>query len=435
MARLLLNGKGQGIFRRTGFLAVSLIMAAFSFSAAADECCSTAIFDPAFRTLRIDNPDFFMGMPVLRLNSDDRLAVSFDEIGDDRSYLRYRLVHCNSDWKPSQLVESEYIDGFNFEDIEDYGFSSNTFVHYVNYRIEIPSPGMRPLVSGNYLLQVFDRDDPDKTLLQIRFYVTESEVTLTGDVTSRTDLGTDDFWQQLSIKADTGNIGMINPYSDLKLKVMQNRRPETERTVPQPLRVNGKEVVYSHDRSLIFPASNEYRRFETIRADYPGMHADSVRFEGSNYHVYLSPDECRSDKSYSFDSTQKGRYLVREMNATDSDLGADYVTVHFSLDTPMVMDGDIYVDGDLTNNTFGDRNRMTYDSNDGIYRLQMPLKQGSYNYQYVVRRKDGKGTADTGTVEGNKYETLNEYNALLYLRTPGSRYDRLVGVMQLIKNF
>lgn len=394
----------------------------------------TEIFDKNFKTLRIWNPDYFMGIPVIRLNTNDRLLVSFDEIADDRSFLRCRLIHCNSDWSPSSLVESEYSDGFNFEDIEDFGFSSNTFVHYVNYHVEIPSENLRPLVSGNYILQVFDRDDPDDILLQVRFYVSEDLAAIGGNVTSRTDIGVNDLWQQLYVDADIRNLGSINPYQDLKLVVQQNRRPETTRVITHPLSTSGSVVKYGHDRSLIFPASNEYRRFETVRADYPGMHTDSVRFEGSNYHAYLSPDTPRADANYVFDSTQKGRYLIRQINASDSDLGADYVTVHFSLVAPFIPDGDVFIDGDLTNNNFSEGNKMIYDHTTGSYNIKLPLKQGSYNYQYVVKDRDGRMIPDPGIIEGNKHETLNEYDGFLYLRTPGARFDRLVGSFQIVMN-
>ena len=78
---------------------------------------NTAVFDPFFRTLKVSVPDNLMAPPVIRLNSDDTLVFSFDEITDEASHLQVRLVHCNADWQPSRLVDSEYIDGFNIDDI------------------------------------------------------------------------------------------------------------------------------------------------------------------------------------------------------------------------------------------------------------------------------------------------------------------------------
>ena len=55
----------------------------------------------------------------------------------------------------------------------------------------------------------------------------------------------------------------------------------------------------------------------------------------------------------------------------------------------------------------------------------MLLKQGAYNYQYVVVTDGGK--ADVGRLEGNFHETSNEYLVKVYHRPRGTRYDRLVG--------
>ncbi|MDE6717555.1 MAG: DUF5103 domain-containing protein [Muribaculaceae bacterium] len=180
------------------------------------------ILHHSFRTLKTEVANDFMSPPVVRLGTADRLLVSFDEIAEDNRYLSVRLIHCDSDWKPSRLVESEYIDGFNTMDIEDWAYSSNTFVHYVNYLLEIPSGNFAPLVSGNYILQVYDRDEPDETLLQTRFRVVEQSVPVSAVVTTRTDKGFNDRYQQLEIVLDGERAGIGNPYQDIKVEIVQN---------------------------------------------------------------------------------------------------------------------------------------------------------------------------------------------------------------------
>ncbi len=392
----------------------------------------TRILDPFIRTLKLSNPDNFMAPPVIRLNTDDRLVLTFDELGDDRSDFSARLIHCDADWRPSRLLESEYMEGFNIEPLQDAAFSSNTFIHFVNYRFEIPSGELRPVLPGNYLLQVFDHDRPEETILQARFQVVDPLTSVTGGVTSRTDRGTNTSYQQLDLAIDLQDYPVGNPYSDLIVKVSQNQRPDTERTLAPPMNVEGKRLHYSHQPGLIFPGFNEFRRFETVRATYPGMHTDSVRYIEPVYHAFLTVDHDRSQRPYIYDQTQSGRFLIREYNATDSDLGADYITVHFTLDFPELIDADIYVDGEMTQYLYTDANRMSYDFNDRMYHLEMPLKQGSYNYQYVVLPRSSTEDLATavgqpGVVEGSSYETRNEYQVSVYHRPPGARFDRLIG--------
>lgn len=192
---------------------------------------STRIFDPHFRTLKLQMLDNFMSPPVIRMGTEDVLIVNFDEIGEDNSFLEYRLIHCNADWQPSRLVESEYIDGFNSQRIEDYAFSNATFVHYTNYRIEIPNPDMRIKHSGNYLLQVYNPDDPDTVILQARFRISENFSAVTGALTSRTDRGYNSEWQQLALSVSGEGLDTFNPYQDLWVEVEQNMRPETHRVL------------------------------------------------------------------------------------------------------------------------------------------------------------------------------------------------------------
>lgn len=392
----------------------------------------TGIFSSRFQTLKIEKEDEFMAVPVCRLGTSDRIVISFDEIGEENSYLSARLIHCNSDWKPSSLVESEYLDGFNTTDIEDYAYSTNTFIHYVNYRLEIPNEEMRPMVSGNYVVQIYDRDEPSETLVQARFRVLEPLMKVGAGVTTRTDKGVNDRWQQLSVIVDGEGLEDFNPYQDLKVELMQNNRDLTSRFLPSPLRTMGKKVVYEHQPSLIFPASNEYRRFESTSVRFPGMNVDSTRYVGELYHTWVRADYPRADHNYDFDRTQHGRFLVKEYNATDSNIGADYIMVHFFLDMPELIGRDVYVDGEFNYHHLNDRNRMRYSGVSGGYELNIPLKQGAYNYQYVTLPRGENGLGSTSEIEGDKYETENEYNIFVYLRRPGERYERLVGAATVL---
>lgn len=409
--------------RRT--LLTYMMVVATLFTLRSEVDTTTGIFDRRFRTLKTEVEDNFMLPPVIRLGTNDRILVKFDEIGEDNSYLEYRLIHCDADWQPSRLIESEYLEGFNSVRIEDYAYSTATFVHYVNYLIAFPNEELQIKHSGNYLLQVYDPERPEETLLQTRFQVTENIARIEGNVTSRTDMGHNTYWQQLAFEIDCQGIGEFNPYQDIIVYVTQNNREATKRRIMTPLRVSGDKIIYEHLNDLVFGASNEYRRFESVSNSFPGMRVDSLRYMGSNYHVWLKVDEPRQSASYSYDQTQHGRFLVHEYNSTDSDIGADYITVHFLLECPELPAYDIYLDGEFTHDRMDKENQLTYDHRVGGYVAEVPLKQGAYNYQYVTRSRQ-TGEISTSTIEGDKYETLNEYGIAVYFRPPGARADRLI---------
>ncbi|MDE7386980.1 MAG: DUF5103 domain-containing protein [Muribaculaceae bacterium] len=416
--------------RRLLTYTIAVIAAALTVCRAADT--ATGILAPGFATLQVYADDNELTDAVIRLDDDRHITIEFDELADDVRYMRYSLIHCNADWQPSQLVDSEFLDGFNEGTVDDYEFSRATTVHYVHYRITIPGESMRPLVSGNYLLRVYDEGEPDVTLLQARFMITEQSVTLSSCVSSVTDIDYNDAHQQLSIELDATNLTVHDPFNDFKVVVTQNNRPDTRRTLLHPLRMQGSRLVYEHLPKLIFAAGNEYRRFENISTHSPSMHVEGVAYHGPYYHAYLQADESRAAVPYTYDRTQNGGYVVREYNSTRPDSEADYLVTHFTLLSDPLPGTDIYIDGDLTDRRMDSGSRLTYDSELGAYTITRLLKQGSYNYMYlaVPSSAPSRGTAvpsATSAIEGDFYNTVNKYDIAIYHRLPGQRYDRLVG--------
>lgn len=392
-----------------------------------DEAASTrtAIFNKDFSSLLILPADNFMAPPVLESLSDRQLVVSFDQTGREPAELCYRLLHLNADYLPSRLLEAEYVDGINWCPVEDYAYSENTYRHYVNYRIVLPGDGPRPLVSGNYLLQVLPRDCPDSVVLQVRFSWSEQRVVLDGGAGTVTDRGVNGTFQQLAFTLDAKGYRIADPVSELIVTVSQNGDPQTERMLTHPLRMDGDRVVYEHLPELIFEAGNEFRRFETVAAPSPDMGVDSVRHDGRLYNVYLAEDRPRRN-GYLYDRTQHGRWLPRRTGASDADIAADYMPVHFTLRS-IPLPGDVYVQGVMDHYSLAPEARMEYDYDAGLYRATMLLKQGAYNYRYALLRP-GESSADPAPIEGNHYQTRNEYLVKVFHRTPSSRGDRLIGV-------
>ncbi len=223
---------------------------------------------------------------------------------------------------------------------------------------------------------------------------------------------------------------MINPYSDLRVVVEQNGRTDNAVVVSQPLRVEGTKVMFEHNRELTFDAGNEYRRFETVSCLMPGMGVEQIEYSYPFYHHILQQDIPRADSFYSYDLARSGRYVVRAENSTDPDTQADYSVVHFTLVMPELRDYNIFVDGDLTDRRISAESMMTYDHEDGAYRAALLLKQGAYSYQYIAVPKStiSHPVGLTGPVEGNYFETQNNYLIKVFYRAPGERFDRLAGV-------
>ncbi len=394
----------------------------------------TASIDSRIHSLKVESGNGLLYPPVISLNADEYINISFDLFEEEHQDLSYSIVHCNANWQPSMLSSLEYIDGFDIQEVYDWELSFNTYQSYVNYQITLPNDEVQFKVSGNYAVVVYPQNRSERPLLYACFSVSEDVVKVNCTSSSRTDKGYADNYQQVSFNINKQDYDIVNPVSDLKIYVMQNNRLDNMAYVSAPQYFNNERIVYEHNPKLIFDAGNEYRRFEIVSTRYKGMGVDNLSYFDPYFHATLERDFPRESRTYSFDQTQRGRYVIRESDYDEEgNTQADYFVVHFSLDARdmMLPEGDIYIDGELSEYRFSENNRMLYNPQTGLYEKIMLLKQGSYNYQYLFVPK-GETIGKASVIEGNKYETSNEYRVNVYHRVPGERYDRLIGVGRCI---
>ena len=72
---------------------------------------------------------------------------------------------------------------------------------------------------------------------------------------------------------------------------------------------------------------------------------------------------------------------------------------------------------------------MTLNIESGLYETNFKLKQGFYNYKYVIVNKNGD--LNEGAISGDFWQTENNYKVLVYYRDLGARYDRIIGFNQV----
>ncbi|MBK8879346.1 MAG: hypothetical protein IPN74_12580 [Haliscomenobacter sp.] len=74
---------------------------------------------------------------------------------------------------------------------------------------------------------------------------------------------------------------------------------------------------------------------------------------------------------------------------------------------------------------------MAYNNAINAYVLKTPLKQGFYDYAYAMTpRNTEKKAVNLSPLEGDWFETENDYTILIYYRPFGGRYDQVIGMAQ-----
>ena len=122
-------------------------------------------------------------------------------------------------------------------------------------------------------------------------------------------------------------------------------------------------------------------------------------------------------------------------NSANPEFEADYVNVHFYLEKLKTLSSEnkIFIVGDFNNHEINDKYKMRFNSNFNLFEAEIKLKQGFYNYKYVL--VDKNNNIIPGGIDGNFDETENEYNVVVYYRDFGQRFDRVVGVGKGLSEF
>lgn len=389
-----------------------------------------SIYNTDIHSIQIYKKGWELSYPIMQLNSEEKLVIGFDDFATDQKNYCYTIVHCNSNWEPENISFSEYADGFIQNQIQSVVFSSSTVVGYIHYSFEIPNESCEPIISGNYIVKVFEDFDDSKIVFTRKFYITE-QLAMTNFSVIRPDIPKYMLkYQEYTLSIQPNLIDYFDLRSEIKVLVMQNYGPASIKTCYLTRIDEGNMMYYENPDSNIFEGYNEFRNFDTKSIKYQSPRIKSISFNGNVYNIELFNDEWRNRKQYFTDNDINGNYYIANNLGVRKERDADYFQVHFYLSTqePLV-DGNIYVYGALTDWTCNSGSLMKYNLENHCYELSLMLKQGYYNYLYAYKPFD-TGRIDLSYVEGRHYETENDYLLFVYYKSVASRYERLIGFNQ-----
>jgi hypothetical protein len=384
-------------------------------------------YKPEVKSLQAVVNQDWLSPTVMQLKGDDVLNIGFDELSHNYHRYVYRLERCEADWTTSEeLFESDWLEGFNNNVIDDYVRSINTTVPYTHYKLQIPNDRCRVKLSGNYRLHIAE-DGEDEDIATVEFMVTEQSMVLSMGVTTNTDIDTNESHQQVSFGLKYGQQLVTNPLDQIQTVVMQNAREDTWRRNVRPSYVSQNGLEWQHKRELIFDGGNEYHKFEILDPSHPTLGIEHVNWDGKNYQAQPYVSEPRLN--YLYDKDANGAFYIRNSDNFENDFSSDYVWVNYRLKAPQPTDGHIMINGCWTTES-PETYQMDYDKIQDLYTASILQKLGYYSYQYLWVKDDG--TTHPLPSEGNFYETENRYQILIYYKGTGERTWRLTAYSQII---
>lgn len=389
----------------------------------------TEILDDNFASLYITKNKDWDSDPIIKLNSSEQLDIYFDCLSDDIvDQLYYRVKFCNYDWSiNTTLLESEYLDGINSVRIYDFENSLNTTTLYTNYSFSFPNKDLTPKLPGNYLIEVFNSENENITILTAQVYVVMQDVDIKSSSSTQSVLGNNTKFQQLDIEVSY-KTNTTNPSEDYKVVVTQNNRLDNIVRFPTPNFLQPNKLVFSNNNKLAFDAGNEYFRFDTSSGQMGGMGIEHIEFKNQLYHFHLAEKTLDYPNTYHYDQTQQGKVIYRMRDNKDIIKEGDYFWVYFSFNSDKkIPNREVYINGDFTYQSFSPKYKLIYDPLSEKYHIALLLKQGIYNYQYLIRNELGNFC----NLQGDFYQTKNSYRIYVYFFDKMSRYDQLVGYKKI----
>lgn len=365
----------------------------------------------------------YLENPVVDLNDNTTtLQLQFDLLTDKFEYLAAKIYHCNRDWSNSILRDMEYLNDINTFRITEYDYSLNTVKPYINYRFEIP----KPKISGNYIVSIFRRGNPKDVLLNRKFLVINNTASIDQLVRISTTVAKRDQNHQIDFSVNYGRVQVNSPTQDLSIVMLQNHRWQDARRGMKPTLIRPNENYMEFkplNLETNFSGWNEFRFIDLRTLDVTGRNVGNIAIATDKINVRLGLDPSRKGQVYTQNLRDvNGNYILQSNDIGDVPLNSDYADVRFYVKSEQI-DGDVYVTGRFNNWSLSDLNKMRYDERNGLYTSNIQLKQGYYDYQYLV---DAPNT-EPHLLEGSHFQTENDYEILVYYRKPGNVNDEIIG--------
>ena len=412
---------------RYGFILVFFI---FGISSSNAQVNPDKVYDTMIHTVLMAPVGRPLDAPVLVLGNKESLQISFDDFKAQYQEYYYTVELVDSAWKSIDMLDFDYVKGFNQNKITQYSISSIATQQYFHYQFEFPNSFCSPKMSGNYILKVYLDNNKEHLVFTKRFFVVENLADLIATVQAPFDGSITKSHQKIKVAIDVKNIPNFQN-DQLTIKVIQNNRYHDAKEIKNPSFIRGNILEFNNEADLLFPGGNEYRWLDLQSLSLRSDRVAAIENKSSVTTIILKPDFSRAEILYNNFHDLNGGFLIINTESLQNENQNDYASVVFSYvpkDRKPLLDKKLYLLGALTNNVLDQNAEMQFDVKQGVYQKRLMLKQGYYSYSYILRdRLEPNFMDDFVETEGSYSEAENNYMVLVYYHAPGTRNDQLIG--------
>ena len=420
------------LYQKLLFCGAFLLLSGGSYAQFDNINAENEIYADYIESVQFNHNNVQLSMPIIDLNSGGRLRLQFDDREGGFKNYTYHLIHCDKDWNYSNLDEIEYIDGFNGEEVDEFGFSVNSYSEYTNYQVVIPNDDIRWTISGNYLLVIYD-SDLELPILSRRFIVTENAVSVGATFVKPRNLATLRTHQELEILLNLGDFRVFRPQEEIFVTVMQNGNDNNAFNNLQSNFSRGDILHFQNfNQQVSFAALKEFRACDIRTLNSRTENVISIDRDDIKSTVIMDLGKKRSNKNFQTEPDANGGYVIDNNDFDNGEISSEYVDVIFSLEVDRPYLEEIYLVGSFCDWKPREKFKLEWNAERNIYLKKVSLKQGYYDYMFGVLKSDG--ILEMADIEGSWYETENDYQIITYYRGMTSEYDRVIDVNVITSN-
>ncbi len=387
------------------------------------------IFNPLIKSVNLLCNNSKHDLPILSLNTQEQLNLSFDYLSDDAKEFAYTFVKCNSSWDKSENVFfHDFAEGMEEKFITDFEFSENTSTNFIHYNLDFPSPESKFLMSGNYVLIVRETET-SKVVLTQKFFVVENKTIISPHPQEPIDFESKHTHHQINFTVNHSMVSSDNPMRDFKAVVIQNGRYDNAKIDLKPSFIENNKLTFNNEKENLFEAGNEYRILDFRDLKQLANNVEEIFFQDSMYHVIPKTDYKRAYLNYKRVSDHNGKYFINNKPRNGNpNLTSDYAYVHFRFARKIALDNStVFILGDINGGEINKDFKMAYKDSLEHYEAHILLKQGVYNYAYASK-KIGNQFLSWEETDGSHYQAQNTYTILLYFKGFNDEVEKLIGV-------
>ncbi len=377
--------------------------------------------NPFIKTILFSGGSYNSQFPIIKMNQ--KIFLSFDDVSGEENFYYYKIVHCNFDWSISKLLKSEYLNGNDNNLIENTESSYGTLQRYTNYKLSLPNRDVGFKISGNYILEILDSNE--NIIFRRKFLILNEKVSVELNIYPSQNKNRFYTHQNVQFIINTNTYKIRNPNNDIKITVIQNDQWDNSKIILKPQFIQENRLIYRYDKESEFEGGNEYLFFDTKDLRSTNQNISFVRKENIYQH-FLYTDNPRSNLNYSNYSDFNGNFIVQTTLGENLNTESDYSVVYFSLAKQFEIDSSkIYIYGKFNNYELTEENEMIYNPSLETFEGILLLKQGLYNYKYVIKKNN---MILKNQISGSFFQTENSYTVLVYKKGFEDFYDNLIGV-------